>query len=320
MDESEGHYSRRDALKKMAAGAGGVGALAGGAIPAAARPSQESSCVGDAKLGISTYSYWHFLDKTVPIEMVIDEASSMGVGAVDVLHRQMESEDPAYLRKLRRYAMHHGVNLNCLSIHQDFVSPDPDERQEHIEHTKKCLRIASDMGIPTIRLNSGGWGTVESFDKLMELDGQEPPLEGYTNDDAFEWCIESIREVIPTAEKYGVMMALENHWGLTITAEGVLRIVEAIDSPWLGVLADTGNFPENTYEQLEMLAPYTILVSAKTYYGGGVWYSKDLDYNRIADIFRSAGYEGYVTLEFEGEEDAHTAVPRSINRLREAFS
>lgn len=320
MMEPNGQYSRRDALKKLAVGACGVGAAVGGALPGEAQAAQESPCVGGAKLGISTYSYWHFLDETVPIEHVIDEASSMGVGAVDVLHRQMESEDPDYLRMLKRYAMNHGVSLNCLSIHQDFVSPDAEERQENIEHTEKCLRIAADMGIPTIRLNSGRWGTVDSFDRLMELEGKEPPLEGYSDDDAFEWCIESIRECIPAAEKHGVIMALENHWGLTSTAEGVLRIVNAVDSPWLGVLADTGNFPQNTYEQLEELAPYTTLVSAKTYYGGGEWYSLDLDYDRIADIFQSAGYNGYITLEFEGKEDAHTAVPRSINRLRGAFS
>jgi sugar phosphate isomerase/epimerase len=320
MAEANEQYSRRDVMKKMAVGACGIGAAAGGTLPLDATAAPQTACTGDAKLGISTYSYWHFTDETVPIEHVIDEASSIGVGAVDVLHRQMESEDPEYLRRVKRYAMNNGVSLNCLSIHQDFVSPDAEERQEHIEHTKRCLRIASDMGIPTIRLNSGRWGTVGSFDRLMELEGKEPPLEGYSDDDAFEWCIESIRECIPAAEKYGVIMALENHWGLTSTAEGVLRIVNAVDSPWLGILADTGNFPEDTYEQLEQLAPQTTLVSAKTYYGGGEWYSLDLDYNRIADIFREAGYNGYITLEFEGKEDAHTAVPRSIERLREAFS
>jgi L-ribulose-5-phosphate 3-epimerase len=60
-------------------------------------------------------------------------------------------------------------------------------------------------------------------------------------------------------------------------------------------------------------------VQAKTYYGGGVWYTLDLDYPRIAGILRSAGYRGWVSLEMEGKEDAHTAVPKSLAVLRSAF-
>ena len=66
----------------------------------------------------------------------------------------------------------------------------------------------------------------------------------------------------------------------------VLRIVDAIDSPWLRVLLDTGNFLEDPYDDLEALAPYTAYVQAKTYYGGGTWYTLDLDYRRIAQILR----------------------------------
>lgn len=272
-----------------------------------------------SRLGISTYSYWHFDGEPFPIEDVIDEASEIGVGAVDVLHRQMPTEDPSYARELRRYALTRGVDLNCLSIHQDFVTPDEGERGMHVDHTIRALRLADRMGIPCIRVNSGRWGTVESFDRLMELGGEEPPLEGYTRDDAFRWCVDAFEHCVPVARELGVVMALENHWGLTSSAEGVLRIVEEVDSPWLGVLADTGNFPERTYEQLEMLAPETVLVSAKTYYGGGVWYSLDLDYERIAGIFADAGYRGYVTLEFEGRADAAPSVRKSLQRIGSAF-
>jgi L-ribulose-5-phosphate 3-epimerase len=271
------------------------------------------------KLAISSYSYWHFAPVKYPIERVIDHASELGAGGVDVLHRQMESEDPGYLRNLKRHAFASGVDLICLSIHQDFVSPDPEERRKNIDHTIHCIELAYDLGIPSIRLNSGRWGTTASFDELMELRGIEPPLEGYTDDDAFGWCIESIEKCMPAAERRGVVLALENHWGLTLTAEGVLRIVDAVDSPWLSVLMDTGNFLEAPYGQLEKMAPRAIFVQAKTYYGGGRWYTLDLDYDRIAGILRDVGYRGYIALEFEGNEDAATAVPKSIEMLREAF-
>jgi sugar phosphate isomerase/epimerase len=70
---------------------------------------------------------------------------------------------------------------------------------------------------------------------------------------------------------------------------------------------------------LTKIAPQTIYVQAKTYYGGGEWYTLDLDYKRIAKILLQAGYTGYVAVEFEGKENPDIAVPKSIAVLREAF-
>ena len=104
-----------------------------------------------------------------------------------------------------------------------------------------------------------------------------------------------------------------------LEARGVLRIVNKLDSPWLQVTADTGNFLEDPYDRLELLAPKTILLQTKTYYGGGLWYALELDYPRIASIFQRHNYRGYVSLEFEGKEDPLVAVPKSLKLLREAF-
>ena len=256
----------------------------------------------------------------IGIEAVIDKTARLGVEGVDNLHRQMDSEDNGYLQKLKRHAFTNGVDLICLSIHQDFVDPDPVVRNKHIEHTKKCIDLAYRMGIPCIRLNSGRWGTVKSFNELMELRGKEPLLPGYTLDDGFKWCIDSIEKCLPKAAECGVMLALENHWGLTRTPEGLLRIVNAIDSPWLGLLMDTGNFLEDPYTKLEKVAPKADFVQAKTYYGGGEWYTLDLDYERVARILRSVNYTGYVSLEFEGKAPADEGVAKSIELFRRVFS
>ena len=117
-----------------------------------------------------------------------------------------------------------------------------------------------------------------------------------------------------------MLLGLENHWGLGRTPEGVLRIVKAIKSPWLQVTLDTGNFLEDPIPQYEAMAPNAVLVQAKTYYGGGLWYTLDLDYDRIAKILRKHNYRGYVSLEFEGKEDSETAIPKSLKVLRKAFS
>jgi sugar phosphate isomerase/epimerase len=181
------------------------------------------------------------------------------------------------------------------------------------------IELAYRLGIPTIRINTGRWGTSKDFDELMKNRGIEPRLAGYTDEDGFGWVIGSIEKLLPKAEECGVVLGLENHWGLGRTPEGVLRIVNAIKSPWLRVTLDTGNFLEDPYDKLEQLAPLAVLLQAKTYYGGGEWYSLDLDYPRIAAILRRHKYRGYVSLEFEGKEDPDVAVPKSLKLLREAF-
>ena len=281
---------------------------------AAAEPAS-----GRVRLAVSSYSYWHFKPVKFPIEKVIENAAAIGFSGVEVLHRGMDEDAVPYLNRLKRCAFRNGMALPMLSIHQDFVSPDAAERERHIAHTKHCIDLASQMGIPCVRLNSGRWKTIKSFDDLMKVKGDEPPLPGYTNDDAIQWCIRSIEACLPHAEKAGVMLALENHWGLTTSVDTLLRIWRAVNSPWLGINLDTGNFPGDPYAGIEKLAPSANIVQAKTYYGGGEWYTLDLDYKRIAGILRQAGYSGWVSLEMEGKEPAETAVPKSFAVLRDAF-
>jgi len=108
--------------------------------------------------------------------------------------------------------------------------------------------------------------------------------------------------------------------GLSTRVENLLKIYKALSSPWLGINLDTGNWPGDPYEGIAALAPYATIVQAKTYYGGGVWYTLDLDYPRIAKILKGAGFKGWISLEMEGKEPAATAVPKSLDVLRNAFA
>ena len=272
------------------------------------------------RIAVSTYSFWHFEPVKYPIEKVIDQAYSMGFDGVELLHRQLASEEKSYLNALKQRAFDKGLDMPMLSIHQDFVSPDVAERKQHIDHTKHCIDLASQLGIPCVRLNSGRWKTIKSFDDLMKAKGEEPPIAGYKDADAIGWCVDSIREILPHAESAGVKLALENHWGLTTKVSTLLQIWKTVNSPWLGINLDTGNYPDKYYEGIAQLAPHASIVQAKTYHGGGVWYTLDLDYKKIAGILRAAKFSGWVSLEMEGKEDAATAVPKSLKTLRDAFA
>ena len=300
------------------AGAGAVGRAAEKSA-GAQRTTQRGN-----PIAVATYSFWRFKEGLkMPIETCIDEAARMGFDGVDILLRQIEGEenvDNAYLQKLKRLALINGVALCSMSTHQGFVYPDPKTRQDNIDKTIKQIEIAYRLGVPIVRLNTGRWNTTKSFDDLMANRGIEPVLPGYTEEDGFKWVIDSIQKCLPKAQECGVMLGLENHWGLARTPEGLLRIVNAVDSPWLKVLLDTGNFLENPYDKLEQCAPQTVFMQAKTYYGGGLWYTLDLDYDRIGRIMKKHNYRGYVSLEFEGNEDWRTAIPKGLALLRKAFS
>lgn len=286
-------------------------------------PSKDrvSSPLQRLPIGVSTYSFWQFRHEPLrDIEKCIDLAAEMGFDAVELLHRQMTSEENGYLQRIKRRAFVHGMSLCGFSTHQGFLSPDKAERQKNIDHTNHCIELAFKLGIPTMRVNTGRWGTSKDFDELMKNRGIEPNLPGYTDDDGFGWVIDSLEKCLPTAEKCGVLLGLENHWGLGRTPEGVLRVVDAIRSPWLQVTMDTGNFLEDPYDKLEMLAPKTILVQTKTYYGGGLWYELELDYARIAAMLRRHGYGGFISLEFEGREDPQTGIPKSLSLMRQHFA
>ena len=63
-----------------------------------------------------------------------------------------------------------------------------------------------------------------------------------------------------------------------------------------------------------------VLVQAKTYYGGGLWYSLDIDYSRVAKILQKNDYHGYVSLEFEGKESPLKGIPKSLALLQHHLS
>jgi sugar phosphate isomerase/epimerase len=274
-------------------------------------------------IGVSTYSFWQFRGERLGIEACIDRAAAMGFDGVEVLHVQMQDDGNAVLQKIKRRAHSLGLALMGFSTHQGFVYPDAAQRQANVERTLRQIDVAYRMGIPTMRINTGRWNTIKSFDDFMAKKGIEPTPEGHTDEEAFGWVIGSIEKLLPRAEECGVVLGLENHWGLGRTADGVLRIVESIKSPWLKMTLDTGNFLENSYEQMEKMASSPVgieLVQAKTYFGGGRWYALDLDYARIAAILRDRGYRGWISLEFEGNEDAETGVPKSLELMRRHFS
>ena len=99
---------RRDFLQSslLASGLTGIS----GANPIIAKPALSPKI----KLSVSSYSYWHFKGEQFPIEKVIDDAAALGLEGIDILHRQMKSEDNAYMQNIKKHAFLNGIALTCL--------------------------------------------------------------------------------------------------------------------------------------------------------------------------------------------------------------
>ena len=274
LSRSEAGYRKRQGDGRMRTNRreflGHSGIVAGAAALMAAS-GVSSSAVEPAKgseskprrhpIGVSTYSFWQFRGERLGISACIDKAAAMGFDGVEILHVQMQDESNSALQKIKRQAHALGLALMGFSTHQGFVSPDADLRRTNVQKTLYQIELASRLGIPTMRINTGRWNTIKSFDDFMAKKGIEPSIEGHTEEEAFGWVIGSIEKLLPRAEECGVVLGLENHWGLGRTAAGVRRIVEAIHSPWLQMTLDTGNFLENGLEQMEFMASSQIPLS-----------------------------------------------------------
>jgi sugar phosphate isomerase/epimerase len=278
------------------------------------------------KLAVSSYAFHRFGQgpegtEKPSFESMIDTCARLGLDGLELLGVHFDTTDPAYLCDLKAYAFRRGIALVAVSAHHNFVNPDPARRREEIDKVRRWVDVASVLGAGAVRAFGGRWATRPNFAEFMAAGGEEPPLEGHTDDEGYAWSAEAFKIASYYAGRRGVTLALENHWGFTGTAAGVLRIVNDTDSPWLGVALDTGNFnfsPE-PYAEMEALAPHAVMVHAKTYAGGGIYYTADLDYPRIARLLREAGFQGYVSLEFEGKAHPDEAIPESVRVLRKAF-
>jgi sugar phosphate isomerase/epimerase len=279
------------------------------------------------KLAISSYSFHRFgrgpEGKERPsFPAMIEACARWGVDGIELLGLHFQSTAREDLAALKQLALRHGVDLVAVSAHHNFVNPDPEKRRQEIDQLCRWVDVAHELGAPAVRAFGGRWATRPDFSDFMAAEGIEPPIAGYADDDGYAWSAEAFKMASYYAGRRGATLVLENHWGFTGTAAGVLRILRETGSPWLKVALDTGNFNfcADPYAEMAALAPHALMVHAKTYAGGGIFYTADLDYRRIVRLLREAGFDGYLSLEFEGKAHPDQGIPESLAQLRDALA
>lgn len=205
-----------------------------------------------------------------------------------------------YLLSLKERAFRLGLSISGTAIGNDFCTTDEAKRSQHIAMTREWIDHSAVLGAPSIRIFAGNVSP------------------GDTEEAARARCVAAINECLDYAATKGVALALENHGGITSTAEQVLKIVEAVKpSPWFGVNFDGGNFrTADPYAELAKIAPYAINAQLKVEMMPEGRPKEPADLARVIQILRDAGYRGFITLEYEAAEDPFTAIPQYLQTLR----
>lgn len=207
--------------------------------------------------------------------------------------------DEAYFRKIKQHAFLNGVPIVGTAIGNHFTIEKSKQLDQQIADAKLWIDRAVQMGAPHVRFFAGSRKDLENSPDRMKN------------------AIESLQECVDYAAKAGVFIGVENHGNLT--ADQVLKIVNAIDSEWFGINLDTGNFViGDPYDELSKCAPHAINVQVKVKMRteSGEKYDSDLD--RVARIFKDANYRGNIVLEYE-EEQPFKNVPTAMKQLRASF-
>jgi sugar phosphate isomerase/epimerase len=146
-----------------------------------------------------------------------------------------------------------------------------------------------------------------------------PVAEGSSESEAFGTVVECLQECAQSAEQAGVLLALENHGGITSTANQVLEIHRAVGNEWLGLNLDFGNFTGDVYGQFAACAPLAVAAHAKVTYKAESG-REQVDYRRARDLMDTNGYRGWLAIEYEEPDDPRVAVPAFARELAEALA
>lgn len=287
-------------------------ALAGLALPGQA-PSADPivrNGTSHLKLSLAAYSFhrhlpqnWPTPRKTGKMSLLdfIDFCAEQDLDGVELTSYYFPEEvTPEYIAQVKEKTFRLGLDISGTAIGNDFCKPAGEALDAEKAMTRKWIDYSAQLGAPVIRIFAGN---VPSGD---------------TEAAALDRCVAAIDESVAYAASKGVVLALENHGGVTATPEQLLAIVKRVaPSPYFGVNFDSGNFStEDPYASLEMIAPYAMNTQIKARIMPAGKKKEPTDFARVIDILRKANYRGYLALEYEEDEEPRTAIPPLLKQLR----
>jgi len=210
-----------------------------------------------------------------------------------------------FLNDFKRRAFELGLDLSGTGVRNNFATPDKDARAKDVAHVKEWVEVAARMGAPVLRVFSGTRPEGIAWDKVAQ------------------WMADDLRTCVEHAEKFGVIIGIQNHSDFLTTSDEVIKIVKMVDSPWFGAIVDTGFFHgPDPYEHIARVIPFAVnwQIKEKVDTKDG---NQKTDFVRLVKLIRAGGYRGYLpieTLSSSGQSyDPKVRVAELLAELRRAL-
>lgn len=227
-------------------------------------------------------------------------AEELGLGAVELEDRHVGAPTPERLADVRAAADRYGLEIVNIAFMNNFGLADDERRRDEQRRTVTWMAVSTQLRTRFLR-TFAGWPEGDRTARWQPMLG-------------------ALRAVAGEAERLGVRLVMENHnhGGFVQTASDVRAILDAVGSPALGLLLDTGNFLDGpvSIERTVRLAWHVHAKFTKVLPDGR---DGRVDHDRALGLLRAAGYGGCVSVEYEGDEPGTTAVPRALAYLREVI-
>jgi sugar phosphate isomerase/epimerase len=200
-----------------------------------------------------------------------------------------DKANDAYIKELKKRSDDQGVESVLIMVDREgnLGATNDRERKRAVENHHKWIEAAKMLGCHSIRVNAAGQGTAEEV-KAAAIDG--------------------LGRLTEFAAQHDINVIVENHGGYSSIGTWLVSVMEGVDHPRCGTLPDFGNFRVNQDETYDMykgvkeLMPYAKGVSAKAYNFDKKGNSVEVDFGRMMQIVKDAGYSGYVGIEYEGHK------------------
>ena len=210
---------------------------------------------------------------------------------------QLSSAELDDLARIKATADSAGLPFGCLAVDGAHIYEDsPEARRANQIKAYRWLNIAEQLRTQQIRIDSGG--PSEMPDEVLDI------------------IVAGYNDLIPRAAEKGIEVVIENHWGASRIPENVVRILDAV--PQLGLLFDTGNWPEGMRETgWTLCARYARATHIKTFAFDSEGNETTVDVPRAMHILQEAGYQGSWGIESVPRQgDEIEAAKKSIALVR----
>jgi sugar phosphate isomerase/epimerase len=260
------------------------------------------------RLGLNAYSFNEPLRAgTMTLDDLVDYCAQQGFDGLDATGYYFPGypnvPDTAFLQRLKRRAFLNGVTICGTGVRNDFAVPDAEARRRDVAMVNSWIEAAATLGASVVRIFAGA---------------RVP--EGGTFERTLEWMVPDIKACVDHGRRHGVIVGLQNHNDFLKTADETIRVVEAVNSEWFGVILDIGSLRQgDPYAEIEKLVPYAVTWQLKE----KVWYgAKEVttDVGRIKAIVDRLGYRGFLPIETLGSGDPRVKVSTFLAEIRRHFA